>query len=659
MTKNLFFKSSFMFALLVLFCGVVQAQSVSGRPGDATSLDKVTTIKKVVQGQPDGDLTVLPPSSSSSNGISEADAKPVRQVTFEYTPAWQRLQDLTVADQKNAFIQFEQLSVVPPSVQQELKRIESLWNTGNFNQAIRDLHVVEQSKAVKLAVGIGWRVPKKVEAPDWENDKQIETQTASDEVHLDSDPATVNIFAVIRRQEPAGSPRWTANLSTDDGKTWTETFTWGGGNVIATSASIVDDYVYISYVTDVGGTFTEARIRRLFKSDGSVDNVYFFQTWFDKGVDIDEISLSTNKDFFDNRIYCTAMLADGSLIFYWDVASDGLTPTEISTGVTDASHGLDSATNENFTTNFLAASYITTSGRLNTAILTTFNTWIIADLDDAVSETAISAYDNVFITVFENSPGTGQAIKYWISYDEGATWLWNWIADSSGSQIYFRPDVAARRGFGISVIWQEELGEPDPMWYRNRNYPLGSGWSTPEQFNNLDVVTGTPTEIEVMPPRPGYGRAHGASWITDITNRTALFDRNDAAPSALTASMSKISTGTGQKVALNLDAGSGNAGRQYLMLGSVSGTVPGINLPGGFATLPLNWDFFTNLVLSLLNTAVFNNFSGNLDAAGQEMAVFNTLGPQPGAVGLTVYFAFALQNPWSFASNAVALPFIP
>jgi len=40
-------------------------------------------------------------------------------------------------------------------------------------------------------------------------------------------------------------------------------------------------------------------------------------------------------------------------------------------------------------------------------------------------------------------------------------------------------------------------------------------------------------------------------------------------------------------VHFDLDAGVENAGRTYFLLGSLSGTSPGIPLPGGQATLPL------------------------------------------------------------------------
>jgi hypothetical protein len=111
--------------------------------------------------------------------------------------------------------------------------------------------------------------------------------------------------------------------------------------------------------------------------------------------------------------------------------------------------------------------------------------------------------------------------------------------------------------------------------------------------------------------------------------------------------------GTGGQVHFTLHGGDGNGGRGYLVLGSVTGTFPGTPLPGGKATLAVNWDIFTGLVLSLLNTPIFSDFNGFLGPDGSATAAFDTLGPVPGASGLNLSFAFALYNEWDFVSNPV------
>jgi hypothetical protein len=127
----------------------------------------------------------------------------------------------------------------------------------------------------------------------------------------------------------------------------------------------------------------------------------------------------------------------------------------------------------------------------------------------------------------------------------------------------------------------------------------------------------------------------------------------------LTCNPETVSAASGGSVNMELTAGSGNAGRTYFMLGGVTGTSPGTPLPGGFATLPLNWDVFTDLVLSLLNSPVFMNFMGNFDGSGNATAQLNS-GPLPSSViGLVMYYAYTMPNPYDFASNAVEVEVVP
>jgi hypothetical protein len=117
----------------------------------------------------------------------------------------------------------------------------------------------------------------------------------------------------------------------------------------------------------------------------------------------------------------------------------------------------------------------------------------------------------------------------------------------------------------------------------------------------------------------------------------------------------------GGTVNFSLNASVGNAGRNYLLLCGISGTDPGYPLPGGTATLPLNWDVFTDVVLSLSNTAFFSDFIGTLDGTGQGTAQLNWPGPSlpPGSVGLKLYFAYCLGWPWEYVSNPMEVEIVP
>jgi hypothetical protein len=116
---------------------------------------------------------------------------------------------------------------------------------------------------------------------------------------------------------------------------------------------------------------------------------------------------------------------------------------------------------------------------------------------------------------------------------------------------------------------------------------------------------------------------------------------------------------TGGVVDFGLHAGSMHGGRKYIVMGSVSGTAPGTPLPGGMATLPINWDYVTLILLGMMSTPVCPDFYGLLDSDGTAGATLDTLGPIPGYAGLTLSFAYGLNNPWDFASNPIQVVITP
>ena len=129
---------------------------------------------------------------------------------------------------------------------------------------------------------------------------------------------------------------------------------------------------------------------------------------------------------------------------------------------------------------------------------------------------------------------------------------------------------------------------------------------------------------------------------------------------ALTATAYTIPESTGGAVDMNLDATPTHGNRNYLVLTGLTGTYPGTVLPKGLATLPLNWDVFTNIGLSLINTPMMAGFAGNLDGQGLATAKLDTLGPLPGgSAGITLYFAFMCFHPFDFVSNSIAIEIVP
>ncbi|MHC4945702.1 MAG: hypothetical protein ACYTG7_22050 [Planctomycetota bacterium] len=120
---------------------------------------------------------------------------------------------------------------------------------------------------------------------------------------------------------------------------------------------------------------------------------------------------------------------------------------------------------------------------------------------------------------------------------------------------------------------------------------------------------------------------------------------------SLTADGHLVSESAGGTVNFTLDAGADRAWRNYIILGSFSGTEPGFSLPGGLETLPINWDWFTDVEMGLLNSAFFSNFLSSLDGSGLSSAQL-FIPPLPaGTAGFTMHYAFCLNSPFNFVSN--------
>ncbi|MFH2002529.1 MAG: VCBS repeat-containing protein, partial [Planctomycetota bacterium] len=126
----------------------------------------------------------------------------------------------------------------------------------------------------------------------------------------------------------------------------------------------------------------------------------------------------------------------------------------------------------------------------------------------------------------------------------------------------------------------------------------------------------------------------------------------------LDADKQTLSEIAGGYIKFTLAAGINNKDRDYLLLGSISGSDPGFPLPGGHATLPLNWDGFTDVMLLLINSFYLTDFLGTLDGSGMGTAKLYAP-PMPGMAGTTLHFAYTLGNPFDVVSDALAVEVLP
>ncbi len=466
-----------------------------------------------------------------TDGASEA--------ALEYA-LWEQLADLDIEQRANAVIGLELYRDAPAADRETAATIESLWNGGKYEPAIEALQVFENAGG-QLGLGIDWQVPQ----PIFSRGLDVRlggTRDTAQALSLDFDEQNGNLFSVIRWGSQTGTAAWTMNISTDDGATWSETYSWTSSvGIIDVVGAVVDDYVYVGYVA--GDTYAnDGRMRRCLVSTGAVDSGYGFYSVIDAGTNtIKDVAIATNAEDLDNRVYYLAIQSNGVLRYYWDVASDGTTfANGGSPAVANANFGLDATWDNNIfgssCGDFLFVSYAGTDGDIHVLGRdeTSWTDWNVENATGSYRTTAISAYADTIICAFEYPFDDGTGIRYRISYNCGDSWSPGSLAIPDGSTVfgYFEPDVDARNGNGTAIIYQAEAGVLDPMYYRTREGFAPGAWSDPGLFSDYDVFTGSDTVISYLPPLAGEIFSHGAIYISlDPDYRTPYFDRPGAGSS--------------------------------------------------------------------------------------------------------------------------------
>jgi hypothetical protein len=125
-----------------------------------------------------------------------------------------------------------------------------------------------------------------------------------------------------------------------------------------------------------------------------------------------------------------------------------------------------------------------------------------------------------------------------------------------------------------------------------------------------------------------------------------------------------ISVATGGTQNLLLRAGPTKANQAFVILGTGSGTAPGIVDPGSGVLLPLNFDAYFNLLLSTAGGGIIAPWVGLLDANGNANATITLPPLAPGFAGRTLHHAYLMVDIFgtglaSAASNPVAVTTVP
>lgn len=209
---------------------------------------------------------------------------------------------------------------------------------------------------------------------------------------------------------------------------------------------------------------------------------------------------------------------------------------------------------------------------------------------------------------------------------------------------------ACERYVGIPVRrHRSQACRDDHISFTTRNIPAVTNMDCWEAHNGGDETT------------PHYHRSSDTADTLDFERLAQVARVNVAAvaelagPLLLDAGLSSAR----ERIELTLTAGADRGLLPYVVLGSVSGTQPGLPLPGG-SILPIAPDVFTRATLATSGSASFTGFSGLLDARGRATAACPLPAGILGATGeLDFHFACVIGTSLELCTDSVRVEIRP
>jgi hypothetical protein len=406
-----------------------------------------------------------------------------------------------------------------------LKTIENYWNNGKYDEAINLFNSLDASKTSGVSICINWKNPiLTTESLNWGTDVRIGNRDSITVVSMAYHKGTGNLFSVLSYRE-ADIYRYSVNMSTDNGNSWVETNVYGAGSspVVTVSAAVVDSFCYVGYTLE---GLTVSRLRRYSAYTGEttpfIDNVSFKNVVNLGATDaVEEISLATNQENFNNRLYYSVITQSDSLIVLWNNEANVIYNT-FSGALADAEEGLDICWNTDYTSYYLYGSYITNSNAIKffkidaSSSIIESGSYYSGDVRDYSS---ISAYKDTITSVFEYNSFTTQFNRYLVSYNAGTNWLSGLVGDTL--ELSEAPNIAAGGG-NVGVVFRYYTPTREGRFITR---PMHGGWSSPVAYSDNEPFYNKPA-LEYIGNNK-FGCVY-LSWFTPVT-RGAYFDMNDMA----------------------------------------------------------------------------------------------------------------------------------
>lgn len=210
--------------------------------------------------------------------------------------------------------------------------------------------------------------------------------------------------------------------------------------------------------------------------------------------------------------------------------------------------------------------------------------------------------------------------------------------------------VQANGSFSTGMVGDLISGTAVVTGLVNQTIPLAGISSSPGAVSGTLSSTsgGVRLQVAIQTSLPFSDPNSGASGVLNLSGNLVANDR------AFAGDVVRISSAVGGAQVMRLSAGTAFANATYIVLGSASGTAPGLQF--GSVNLPLNFDAITDFGISSPNVFPYAGSLGALDARGFGTASFTMPVFQP-ALNLNLNHAYALVSGATvlFASNPVPL----
>ena len=493
---------------------------------------------------------------------------------------WLALERLSPGERANALVHIEPGR---PGIDDAVRRIEQLWNSGNCDEALAQFRSLGGSCDLSCAfVGINWRTPiPTTQTDNWDPNVRIGNRDSAYCTAFDRNAVNGNLLVSLLRH--AGATTFIDTyLSTDGGATWPETFegswTTAPGDLEGTCTG---PHFYVAYPYVNTGVNQVACIRFDATNGQYVQfpSGAWSDTVFQPAPDtVTEIAMCSAEEMWPGqRAYAFGRTTGDSLLYAW-ADSAGEPWHRYPTNIGACSGGrIDCAVNTGYPSggrwiwaSFMFYSSVDTLKPALAWMVDSTATWSFVSFNAPTPyslNTSIAAWKDSVLMAYTYRHKDTFYTRGVFSNDGGGSWFDTYVPDTLAKREL--PDVTGAHGEGFAVV-QREYSSDRAIMYTHSGYDVSS-WSTQDTVSDHVPDWIERPRIQWIAPET-YGVVY-LTWDESVYNSvwfsrnswTGVADRHSAGPTLF--GLRAIPMGGGVRLAFDNPA----AGRVSLRVFDAAG----------------------------------------------------------------------------------------